>query len=62
MQAIQMYQSTITVGHLSIIVSILRIMSFSYIHNRFANINLHVYYNTVRGQQSQLLDSEFGLT
>ena len=25
--------------------------------NRFANINLHIYYSTVRGRPSQLLDS-----
>ena len=30
--------------------------------NRFANINMHVYYSTVRGRPSQLLDSQFGLT
>ena len=30
--------------------------------NRFANINVHVYYSTVRGRPSQLLDSQFGLT
>ena len=30
--------------------------------NRFANINVHVYYSTVRGRLSQLLDSQFGLT
>ena len=29
--------------------------------NRFANINVHVYYNTVWGRPSQLLDSQFGL-
>ena len=28
--------------------------------NRFANINMHVYYSTVRGRLSQLLDSQFG--
>ena len=28
--------------------------------NRFANINVHVYYSTVRGCPSQLLDSQFG--
>ena len=27
-----------------------------------ANINVHVYYSTVRGRPSQLLDSQFGLT
>ena len=30
--------------------------------NRFANINVHVYYSTVRDRPSQLLDSQFGLT
>ena len=30
--------------------------------NRFANINVHVYYNTVWGRPSQLLDSQFGPT
>ena len=29
---------------------------------RFANINVHVYYSTVQGRPSQLLDSQFGLT
>ena len=28
---------------------------------RFANINVHVYYRTVRGRLSQLLDLQFGL-
>ena len=30
--------------------------------NRFVNVNVHVYYRTVRGRLSQLLDSQFGLT
>ena len=30
--------------------------------NRFTNINVHVYYNTVWGRPLQLLDSQFGLT
>ena len=29
---------------------------------RFANINVHVYYSTVRGRPLQLLDSQFVLT
>ena len=30
--------------------------------NRFANTNVRVYYNMVRGRPPQLLDSQFGLT
>ena len=30
--------------------------------NRFANKNVLIYYNMVRGRQLQLLDSQFGLT
>ena len=30
--------------------------------SRFANINVHVYYSTVRDRPSQLSDSQFGLT
>ena len=48
-----------TMGHF-LIASICVFSTFA--NNRFANINLHVYYNTVRGRQSQLLDSQFGLT
>ena len=39
------------------IASFLRLAS-----NRFANINVHVFYSTVRDRPSQLLDSQFGLT
>ena len=57
-------ENTNTIGRVLIAVSInceLRVFQ-CFANNRFANINVQVYYSTVRGHPSQLLDSQFGLT